>query len=51
MKKIGQFSEAYILQTTKPNFFKFGMQSRVYGGHKISKFDRNQSSGYRDMMC
>ena len=30
MKKIGQFSEAYILQTTKPIFFKFGMRSRVY---------------------
>ena len=51
MKKIGKFSEAYILQTTKPIFFKFGMRSRVYGGHKICKFDRNQSSGYRDMMC
>ena len=51
VKKIGQFSEAYILQTTKPIFFKFGMRSRVYGGHKICKFDRNQSSGYRDMMC
>ena len=37
----GQFSEAYNLQTTKPIFFKFGMRSRVYGGHKICKFDRN----------
>ena len=51
MKKIGQFSEAYNLQTTKLMFFKFGMQSCVYGGHKICKFDRNQSSSYRDMMC
>ena len=51
MKKIGQFSEAYNLQTIKPIFFQFGMRSRVYGGHKICKFDRNQSSGYRDMMC
>ena len=51
MKKIGQFSEAYILQTTKLIFFKFGMRSGVYGGHKIYKFDRNKSSGYRDMMC
>ena len=25
VKKIGQFSEAYISQTTKPIFFKFGM--------------------------
>ena len=51
MKKIGQFSEAYISQTTKSIFFKFGMQSRVYGGHKIYKFDKNWSSSYRDMMC
>ena len=51
MKKIGQFSEAYISQTTKPIFFKFGMQSRVYGGHTICKFDRNRSGGYRDMRC
>ena len=51
MKKIGQFSEAYISQTTKPIFFKFDMQSLVYGGHKICKFDRNRSSGYRDMRC
>ena len=45
------FRSIYILQTTKLIFFKFGMRSRVYGGHKICKFDRNQSSGYRDMMC
>ena len=51
MKKIGQFSEAYISQTTKLIFFTFGMQSRVYEVHKICKFDRNQSSGYRDMRC
>ena len=49
MKKIGQFSETYILQTTKPIFFKFGIYSHVYGGHKICKFDRNRSSGFRDM--
>ena len=24
------------------------LKSRVYGGHKICKFDRNQSSSYRD---
>ena len=51
MKKIGQFSEAYISLTTKPIFFKFGMQSRVYGGHNICTFDGNWSSGYRDMRC
>ena len=51
VKKIEQFSEVYISQTTKPIFFKFGMQSCVYGGHKICKFDRNRSSGYRDMRC
>ena len=51
MKKIGQFSEAYISQTTKPIFFKFGIQSRVNGGHKICKFDRNRLSGYGDMRC
>ena len=51
VKKIGQFSEAYISQTTKPIFLKFGMQSRVYAGHKIYQFDRNQCSGYRDMRC
>ena len=44
-------SEACISQTTKLMFFKFGMQSCVYGGHKICKFDRNRSTGYRDMRC
>ena len=51
MKKIGQFLEIHISRTTWPIFLKFGMPSRVYGGHKIPKFDRNRSSSYRDARC
>ena len=51
MKKIGQFLETHISKTTWPIFLKFSMPSRVYGGHKIHKFDRNWSSSYRDLKC
>ena len=51
MKKIGQFLETHISKTAWPSFLKFGMPSHVYGEHKIRKFDRNQSSSYRDMGC
>ena len=51
MKKIGQFLEVHISKTTWPIFLKFGIPSRVYGGHNIHKFDTNQSSGYRDTRC
>ena len=40
MKIIRQFSETNFTQTTKSIFFKFGTYSRVYGGHKICRFDR-----------
>ena len=51
MKKIGQFLEACISQTTEWTFSKFGMLSHVYAGHKTCKFDRNWSSGYRNVRC
>ena len=47
MKKIKEFSETHISKTTAN--FKFDMPSHVYRGHIICKFDRNQSSSYRDM--
>ena len=34
---------------TGPISFKCGMQGHVYGGNKICEFDRNQSTGYRDI--
>ena len=46
---MGQFSEIHIQGTTGPISFKCGMQGHAYGGNKISKFDRNQPSGYIDM--
>ena len=45
---MGQFSGTHISQMTKLISFKFGMYGRIYGGHKISEFDINQPSGYRD---
>ena len=41
VKKIGQFSGTHISRTTRLISFKFGMQDRVYGEHKICEFDRN----------
>ena len=52
MKKIRQFSETHISKSSYlADFFKFVVPGRVYGGHKIDKFDRNWSSTYRDMRC
>ena len=50
-RRKNMFSEVHISKTTWPIFLKFGMPSRVYGGYKICKFNRNRSSSYRDMRC
>ena len=45
---MGQFSGTHISQTTGLIFLKFGMYTRVYGGHPICEFDRNWLSNYQD---
>ena len=45
------FRNSYFKNYSTLIFFKFGMASCVYGGHKIHKFDRNWSSSYRDTSC
>ena len=44
------FRKAYLTNYLS-DFFKFGMLSCVYGGHKIYEFNRNPFSSYRDMRC
>ena len=48
VKKMGQLSGTHISQTAGLISFIFRMLSRIYGGHKICEFDRNQPSDYRD---
>ena len=44
------FKNAYLANYLS-DFLQIGMYRRVYGGHKICKFDRNWCSSYRDMRC